>query len=393
MGPRGNRGSASACTLGAPPARCRRPCPGTGTGSSPRSRRGQGSRRSAWRGIPLLTEAGHPGHRGGARQRARPRTTGGRHPRKTSELHRRAAWRSSPPRSTGLFWQCPRLRDDLWHRRDLTGRLVAIRSGRDAPDPLAVEDLPVWGLLSPSALRDRPRDRPLPRSCRSPGRRRCWRRGAPTTCSRTPSNARALCRSLAPPRAPAGPPRRPTYGEPLPPDVRAACREAWGVPVQDVYSCEELGLLALQCPQHRTTTCNPESVPAWRSSTREGRAAPPGGVGRVVLTSLHNLAMPLIRYAIGDFAEVGAPCPCGRGLPVLARSSGARGTGRPARRARAWPDAAGCGRRSRGCSNIQVVQRRLEDVEVRVARRASLSIQESWRSPPRSRRPSATPFA
>jgi phenylacetate-CoA ligase len=32
--------------------------------------------------------------------------------------------------------------------------------------------------------------------------------------------------------------------------------------------------------------------------------------------------MPLIRYDIGDFAEVGPPCSCGRGLPVLSRILG-----------------------------------------------------------------------
>jgi phenylacetate-CoA ligase len=42
----------------------------------------------------------------------------------------------------------------------------------------------------------------------------------------------------------------------------------------------------------------------------------------VVATPLHNFAMPLIRYDIGDLAEVGPPCPCGRGLPVLRRVLG-----------------------------------------------------------------------
>jgi phenylacetate-CoA ligase len=32
--------------------------------------------------------------------------------------------------------------------------------------------------------------------------------------------------------------------------------------------------------------------------------------------------MPLLRYEIGDFAEVGGPCPTGRGLPVLTRILG-----------------------------------------------------------------------
>ena len=34
------------------------------------------------------------------------------------------------------------------------------------------------------------------------------------------------------------------------------------------------------------------------------------------------VSFPLIRYEIGDYAEVGGPCPCGRGLPVLNRILG-----------------------------------------------------------------------
>jgi phenylacetate-CoA ligase len=43
-----------------------------------------------------------------------------------------------------------------------------------------------------------------------------------------------------------------------------------------------------------------------------------------VITDLHNFATPILRYEIGDYAEVGAPCACGRGLPVLARIIGRR---------------------------------------------------------------------
>ena len=54
----------------------------------------------------------------------------------------------------------------------------------------------------------------------------------------------------------------------------------------------------------------------------DGSACAPGEVGRVVVTDLHNFAMPLIRYAIGDYAEAGGACPCGRGLPVIRRIAG-----------------------------------------------------------------------
>jgi phenylacetate-CoA ligase len=52
------------------------------------------------------------------------------------------------------------------------------------------------------------------------------------------------------------------------------------------------------------------------------RPCRPGQIGRVMITDLHNFAFPLIRYEIGDFAEVGETCRCGRGLPVLKRIVG-----------------------------------------------------------------------
>jgi phenylacetate-CoA ligase len=44
----------------------------------------------------------------------------------------------------------------------------------------------------------------------------------------------------------------------------------------------------------------------------------------VIVTPLHNLAMPPLRYDIDDHAEAGAPCPCGRGPPVIRRILGRR---------------------------------------------------------------------
>jgi phenylacetate-CoA ligase len=55
----------------------------------------------------------------------------------------------------------------------------------------------------------------------------------------------------------------------------------------------------------------------------DGSPAKPGETGRVIVTPLFNYAMPLIRYELGDFAEVGsAKPPCGRGLPALHRIQG-----------------------------------------------------------------------
>jgi phenylacetate-CoA ligase len=54
----------------------------------------------------------------------------------------------------------------------------------------------------------------------------------------------------------------------------------------------------------------------------DGSACTPGDVGRVVVTPLHEFRTPLLRYALGDYAQVGAACDCGRGLPVLTRIMG-----------------------------------------------------------------------
>jgi phenylacetate-CoA ligase len=54
----------------------------------------------------------------------------------------------------------------------------------------------------------------------------------------------------------------------------------------------------------------------------KGDQVPSGKTGRIVVTDLHNFATPLIRYDIGDYAEVGLACSCGRGLPTLAHILG-----------------------------------------------------------------------
>jgi phenylacetate-CoA ligase len=56
----------------------------------------------------------------------------------------------------------------------------------------------------------------------------------------------------------------------------------------------------------------------------QGQPCAPGETGRIVITDLHNLASPIIRYDIGDYAQLGEPCSCGRGLQKLDRILGRR---------------------------------------------------------------------
>jgi phenylacetate-CoA ligase len=114
-----------------------------------------------------------------------------------------------------------------------------------------------------------------------------------------------------------------SFGECLGTDQRALFKRALGADTIDCYSTIECGCLALQCPESGNYHVMAEAV-ILEVLDERNRPCRPGQIGRVVVTVLHNFATPLIRYDLGDYAEVGAACPCGRGLPVLTRILGRR---------------------------------------------------------------------
>ncbi len=112
-----------------------------------------------------------------------------------------------------------------------------------------------------------------------------------------------------------------TTGEPLPDDVRTLAHEVLGLSIQDTYVAQEAGVIALQCPEHDHYHVMAESA-LVEVLDEAGNPSRPGEIGQVVVTPMHNFAMPLLRYALDDYAIVGPPCPCGRGLPTLKRILG-----------------------------------------------------------------------
>lgn len=107
-----------------------------------------------------------------------------------------------------------------------------------------------------------------------------------------------------------------TVGEVVTPALRERTRAALGLEIADAYTSQEAGYLALQCPASGLYHLMAESalVEVLRA---DGSVCGEGETGRVAVTDLHNFATPVVRYLIGDLAEVGPPCPCGRGLPTL----------------------------------------------------------------------------
>jgi phenylacetate-CoA ligase len=75
-------------------------------------------------------------------------------------------------------------------------------------------------------------------------------------------------------------------------------------------------LIAAECEQHAGLHVNNDHlVVELVDSAGRGVTNEPGDV---VVTDLHNLAMPLVRYRNGDKATtMRGACSCGRGLPLL----------------------------------------------------------------------------
>ena len=112
-----------------------------------------------------------------------------------------------------------------------------------------------------------------------------------------------------------------TVAEPVTARLRQLCRDVWRAEIVDSYSTEEVGLIALQCPQGPDMHVMAENM-LLEIVDEAGLPVEPGQTGRVVVTPLHNFAMPLLRYELGDWAMAGAPCPCGRHLPTISRIAG-----------------------------------------------------------------------
>lgn len=207
------------------------------------------------------------------------------------------------------------VRNHLWHKTDLSAKLCAIspmfEDGRQD----------AWSPVTGAAFRTGPAA--TLSSSNDTGVLLDWLlTERPGYLQTRPGTLRALIlRSRETGKVPPGLRACLLISEPVPDSLRELAREHWRVPLIDMYSCTEFGALALQCPAHAHYHVQSES--AYVEILREdGQPCEPGETGRVVVSTLHNFAMPLIRYDLGDYAELGPPCPCGRGLPVLKRIAG-----------------------------------------------------------------------
>ncbi|WGS47505.1 AMP-binding protein (plasmid) [Burkholderia sp. JSH-S8] len=110
--------------------------------------------------------------------------------------------------------------------------------------------------------------------------------------------------------------------EPLPPIVRERLKKIFRCEIYDKYGSRESNIVSHESPRHDGMLVQVENV-AEEFIRDDGTACAPGEVGRVVLTTLNNFAMPLIRYETSDLASpMSGHCVSGMGLPRMSHVAG-----------------------------------------------------------------------
>ena len=98
---------------------------------------------------------------------------------------------------------------------------------------------------------------------------------------------------------------------------REVIQERFACQVFDYYALAERVVFSGECDHHQGHHLAMEYGVA-EVVDPDGRPVAPGTVGRLVGTTLHNSAMPLIRYVTNDMTAVRAgSCACGRGLELM----------------------------------------------------------------------------
>ena len=87
------------------------------------------------------------------------------------------------------------------------------------------------------------------------------------------------------------------------------------------YGCGEENSIAFECPSHKGLHVTDENVII--ESLRNGKRVIKEKMGNATLTTLHNFAMPLVRYQNGDVIALSLqPCLCGRSLSRITKIYG-----------------------------------------------------------------------
>jgi len=217
-----------------------------------------------------------------------------------------------------MFWCANMMREHAWHQRDFMGKTINVRAAITAAHLQNDWGYPV-NILYPSA-----QTLNIPVTFSSRQLVDAIIEFRPSNLIIYPSTLKAVMALCEEEQVSiSGLQHIWCIGETLKPELRVQASSLFGAQIEDDYSCNEVGIMALQCPESGLYHVMAESV-IIEVLGEDDDPCKEGEIGKVVVTDLHNYATPMIRYDIGDYAEAGGPCPCGRGLPTLRSISGRR---------------------------------------------------------------------
>jgi len=110
-------------------------------------------------------------------------------------------------------------------------------------------------------------------------------------------------------------------GSDLDPALRSRSEAIFRVPIIEAYGLTEFGIVASECSARAGLHVDGDVLVEIVDGT--GEPVPDGVVGDVVLSSVRNAVLPLVRYRTGDTSAIdGRRCECGRLTPRLVRIGG-----------------------------------------------------------------------
>lgn len=269
-----------------------------------------------------------------------------------------------------LFWSAYTIRDHVWNHRNFMNRMTAIRANISTYLEGTSWGFPASQLFATGPAQGIPISTPVERQAE------LIDQFQPDILIVYPGNLAALLeiwnmRKRTPP-----PKFRhvKTIGETVSPELRRRTRETFGLAIEDNYSSQEAGPIAIQCPEGGLYHIMGEALIVEVLDENDAPCKA-GKTGRVVITDLHNFAAPLIRYDIGDIAEAGPACSCGKTLPTLKRVLGReRNLVQHRNGDRHWP-LVGFHRFAEvaAVQQYQFIQHSLDEIEIRIVTRQTLT--------------------
>lgn len=219
-----------------------------------------------------------------------------------------------------LFWRALTVRDHHWAKRDLGKHMAIIKFHGPEEHMYPGTRQQNWGQATHILGYSGPMS--ILNSCEPLERQYQWLcENKPDYLLTYPSNLQELARLQKEKGKRLHLKGVSTLGENMTPELRQLVKDAFDCRLTDMYSSQEVGYMALQCPKHDHYHVMSENC-LLEILNDKNQPCRPGEMGRVVVTTLQNYIMPLIRYEIGDYAIAGHGCDCGITLPVIERVIG-----------------------------------------------------------------------